>query len=184
VSIAIAARIRARLRDADSTLLHRPRSVSLTIFGLRHNAAANLSLVLLRPDGTSAHLLNGNCFGLSLGATSNVAPPTGPYSFAPFDGQARALARPAPTRRAAHAPDACCSQDFTFTDGAPSTLAATCRSNPVAGGSYLPASSVAGSAAAGDLSTLAGASSAGVWQLRVENKGAGGACGLGHAPVV
>jgi hypothetical protein len=70
--------------------------VSLTIFGLRHNAAANLSLVLLRPDGTSAHLLNGNCFGLLLGAISNEQPPTGPYSFAPFDGQARARSRPAP----------------------------------------------------------------------------------------
>ena len=128
-------------------------AVSLSVLGLRHLDASALSLVLARPDGASVALLNGNCFGIALGSTAATPTVTTPAQFAPFDGQ-----------------------DFTFADTARATVAASCRSGPMAGGSYRAATFVAGSAGAGLLSSLAGGPSAGTWQLQVQNAGAGGAC--------
>jgi hypothetical protein len=63
-------------------------------------------------------------------------------------------------------------QDFHFSDGGASTVAAACRTSPIPGGSYRAAAGLAGSAAAGSLASLAGASAEGTWQLRVANTGA------------
>jgi hypothetical protein len=62
----------------------------MSLHGLRHNAVANLTLTLIRPDGASISLLHGNCYGLSLGGSSSAAAPD-PTSFAPYDGQARGV---------------------------------------------------------------------------------------------
>jgi hypothetical protein len=88
--VAVDGKLRKRGADAIlcCTLCY---SVSLSLYGLRHNTIANLSLTLIHPDGTSVSLLHGNCYGLALGATSAASAPD-PYSFAPYDGQARGCA--------------------------------------------------------------------------------------------
>jgi subtilisin-like proprotein convertase family protein len=110
-------------------------SVALRITGLRHGYASDLVITLTSPGGAVATLLNTACGDVPLGTDAAAV--------------------------AASTPGA----DFTFTDDASASVAASCATF-VAGGAYLPATATAGSAAAGSMAVLAGGSSAGAWTLR------------------